>query len=148
MDIKSKHVLHIEFNNQTCIFLARVIEHLSICQRSIPSLRRIGGPFSELTVPWFSFETPLCISYPHVSYRHNLYHLTHVVYQTCSADETFSKCPMVFHLKPISKGRPSHEVCLLQAITMVFLQCVPLAQSSNIQTVNHHLILQSKLIVP
>ena len=55
---------------------------------------------------------------PHMSYRHNLYHLTHVVYQTCSADGTFPKCPMEFHPKPISKiWEPSHEVWLLRAIT-------------------------------
>ena len=33
---KSEHVLHIKFNNQTCIFIARVTEHLSICRRSMP----------------------------------------------------------------------------------------------------------------
>ena len=66
-------------------------------------------------------------------------------YQTCSAYETFSKCPMAIHLKPISEirenlpmkfgfCRPSH---------MVFLQCVTLTHSSNIQIVNHYLIIQS-----
>ena len=56
---------------------------------------------------------------PHMSYRHNLYHLTHVAYQTCNADGTFPKCPMEFHPKPISKIRENlpHEVWLLQAIT-------------------------------
>ena len=91
------------FNNLTCIFLARVTEHLSICRRSIPSLRRNGDPFSELTVPWLAIPTPFYISYPHMSYRHNLYHLTHAAYQTCSADGAFPKCPMEFHPKPISK---------------------------------------------
>ena len=43
MEIKSKHALHIEFNNLTCIFLARVTEHLAICRCSIPSLRRNRG---------------------------------------------------------------------------------------------------------
>ena len=111
----------------------------------MPLLWRNGGSFSELTVPRFSIPTPFCISYPHMSYRLNPYHHTHVIYQTCSADETFPKCPMAFHPKPISKigenlpmkfgfCRPSH---------MVFLQCVPLTHSSNSQTVNHYLILQS-----
>ena len=103
MDIKSKNDLHREFNNQTCIFLARVIEHLSICRHSIPSLRRNGTPFFELIVPQLALPTPLYISYPHMYYQHNLYHLTRVAYQTCSADETFPKCPMEFHSKPISK---------------------------------------------
>ena len=121
------------FNNLTCVFLARVTEHLSICRRSFPSLRRNGAPFSELTVPRLAISTPFYISYPHMSYRHNLYHLTHVSFQTCSADETFLECPMEFHPKPISKirenlpmkfgfCRPSH---------MVFLQCVPLTHSSK-----------------
>ena len=121
------------FNNLTCILLERVTEHISICRRSIPSLRRNGAPFSELTVPRLAIPTPSYISYSHMYYRHNPYHLTHVAYQTCSADETFPKCPMEFHLKPISKirenlpmkfgsCRPSH---------MIFLQCVPLAHSSK-----------------
>ena len=132
MEIKSKHALHIEFYNLTCIFLARVREHLSIFQGSIPLLRRNGGaPFFELTVPQFSIPIPLYILYPHMSYRHNLYHLTHVSYWTCSVDETFPKCPMEFHPKPISKirenlpmkfgfCRPSHMV-----FPAVCTPCVP-----------------------
>ena len=134
------------FNNLTCILLARVTEQLSICWRSMPWLRRNGAPFSKLTVPRLATPTPFYLSYPHMSYRHDLYHLTHVAYQTCSAYETFPKCPMEFHPKPISKirenlpmkfgsCRPSH---------MILLQCVPLAHSSNSQTVGHYLIIQSK----
>ena len=78
MDIKSKHVLHMEFN-KTCIFLARVIEHLSICHRSMPLLRRNGGSFPELTVSQLAVPTPFYISHSHMSYRHNPYHLTHVI---------------------------------------------------------------------
>ena len=106
----------------------------------LPSLSRqsLGLPSQIL----FTFHIP------HMSYRHNLYHLTHVAYQTCSADETFPKCPMEFHLKPISNigenlpmkfgsCRHSH---------MIFLQCVPLAHSSSIQIVkyNPYLLIQSK----
>ena len=138
------------FNNLTCILLARVTEHLSICRRSIPSLRGNGAPFSELTVPRLAIPTPSYISYSHMSHRHNLYHLTHVVTKHAVQMRHFSKCLMGFHPKPISKirenlpmkfgsCRPSH---------MIFLQCVPLTHSSNSQTVNYYLILQSKLIDP
>ena len=139
MEIKSKHVLHIDFNNLTCIFLARVTEHLSIFWCSIPSLRRNGGSLLWVDNPSI-FHPQLLFTFhiPHMSYRHNIYHLTHVAYQTCSANRTFPKCPMEFHPKPISKigenlpmkfgsYRPSH---------MVFLQCVSLENSSNIKTVN------------
>jgi len=44
----------------------------------MPLLRRNGGSFPELTVPQFSIPTPFHISCSHMSYRHNLYHLTHV----------------------------------------------------------------------
>ena len=78
-------------------------------------------------------------------HRHNPYHLTHVITKHAVQMRHFPKCPMAFHPKPISKirenipmkfgfYRPSH---------MVFLQCVPLTHSSNSQTVNHYLILQS-----
>ena len=147
MEIKEKHVLHIEFNNLTCIFLARVTGHLSISRCSIPSLRRNGGSLLWVDSP-SGFHPQLLFTFhiPHMSYQHNLYHLTHVAYQTCSVDGTFPKCPMEFHSKPISKigenlpmkfgsCRPSH---------MVFLQCVPLAHSSSSQTVNHCLTIQSK----
>ena len=107
------------FNNLTCILLARVTKHLSICRRSMPSLRRNGAPFSELTVPRLAIPIPFYISYPHMSYQHNLYHLTHVAYQTCSADETFQKISNGVspetHFQ--DKGKPSHEVWLLQAST-------------------------------
>ena len=103
-------------------------------------------PFSELTVPRLAISTPFYISYPHMSYRHNLYHLTHVAYQTCSADETFPKCPMEFHLKPISKIGENLPIKFgsFRTSHVVFLQCVPLAHSSSSQTVNHYLIIQSK----
>ena len=39
------------FNNLTCIFLARVIEHLSIRRSSIPSLRRNGGSLLWVNSP-------------------------------------------------------------------------------------------------
>ena len=77
------------------------------------------APFSELTVLRFAIPTHLYFSYPHMSYRHNPYHLTHVAYQTCSADETFPKISNGVspetHFQ--DKGKPSHEVWLLQAIT-------------------------------
>ena len=130
----------------TCILLARVTEHLSICQRSIPWLRRNGDPFSELKVPRLAIPTPFHSSYPHMSYRHNLHYITHVAYQTCSVDETFPKCPMEFHPKPISKIRENLPMNFVSYMPshMIFLQCVPLAHSSNSQTVNHYLIIQSK----
>ena len=134
------------FNNLTCILLTRVTEHLSICRRSIPLLRRNGAPFSELIVPQLAIPTPFYISYPHMYYQHNLYHLTHVAYQACSADETFTKCPMEFHPKPISKIRENLPMYFGSYRTshLILLQCVPLAHSSNSQIVHHYLIIQSK----
>ena len=105
----------------------------------------MGDPFSKLTVPQFSTPIPFYISHSHMSYRHNPYHLTHVTYQTCSADETFPKCPIEFHPKPISKIRENLPMKFgsCRSSHMIFLQCVPLTHSSNSQTVSHYLILQS-----
>ena len=136
------------FNNLTCIFLARVAEHLSICRRSIPLLRRNWAFFSELRVPRLAIPTPSYISYPHMSYRHNLYHLTHVTTKHAvhmrhfqNVQWRFSQNPFPRENLPMKFGscRPSH---------MIFLQRAPLTHSSNSQTVNHYLIIQSQLIVP
>ena len=86
-------------------------------KKVIPLALSVWFPITRLSSkpsphPYFLFTFHI-----HTSHRHNLYHLTHVVYQTCSADETFLKCPMVFHSKPIFKGKPPHEVWLLQVIT-------------------------------
>ena len=147
MEIKSKHVLHIKFNNQTCIFLARVTEHLSICRCSMHLLRRNGGSFPELTVPQLAIPTPFAF--------HNHTCLTDIIYTISlmllskhavqmrhfhNVQWRFTRNPFPRENLPMKFGfcRPSH---------MVFLQCVSLTHSSNSQTVNHYLIIQSKLIV-
>ena len=128
------------FNNLTCIFLARVTKHLSICWCSIPSLRRNGGSLLWVDSPsvWHP-QLLFTFHIPHMSYRHNLYHVTHVAYQTCSADGTFPKCPMEFHPKPISKiGETSpwilapagHENGLPAMCTLGTILCKPIVISS------------------
>ena len=139
------------FNNLTCIFLAKVTEtlihlprHYSFVKEEwgLPSLswHSLGFPSQLL----FTFHIHTCLT--NIIYTISLVFLTKHVVQM----RHFSKCPMEFQPKPISKirenlpmnfgsCRPSH---------MIFLQCVPLAHSSNSQTINHYLIIQSKLIVP
>ena len=82
----------------------------------MPLLRRNGGSFSELTVPRFAIPTPFHISYSHMSYRHNLYHLTHVTTEHAVQMRHFK---MSNGVSPEThfQGKPSPEVWLLQVIT-------------------------------
>ena len=132
-----------EFNNLTCIFLARVTEHLSICRRSMPLLRRNGGSFFDLTVPRFSIPTPFHISYPHMSYRHNLYHLTHVTTKHAVQMRHFQNVQWHFTRNPFPRENLPMKFGSCRPSHMIFLQRAPLAHSSNSQIVNHYLIIQS-----
>ena len=131
------------FNNLTGIFLARITEHLSICRRSIPSLRRNGGSFSELTVPRFAIPTPFHISCVHMSYRHNLYHLTHVATKHVVQMRHFQNVQWRFTRNPFPRENLPMKFGSCRSSHMIFLQCVSLTHSSNSQTVNHYLIIQS-----
>ena len=129
MEIKSKHVLHMEFNNLTCVFLARVTEHLSICRRSIPSLKRNGAPLFELTVPRFAIPTPFYISWSHMSYRHILYHLTHVATKHVVQMRHFQNVQWRFTRNPFPRENLPMKFGSCRPSHMIFLQRVPNASS-------------------
>ena len=131
--------------NKTFIFLARVTEHLSICHRSMPLLRRNGGSFPELPVPQLAIPTPFYSSHSHMSYRHNPYHLTHVITKHAVQMRHFQNVQWRFTQNPFPRENLPMKFGFCNPSHMVFLQCVPLTHSSNIQTVNHYLILQSQI---
>ena len=107
-----------------------------------------GAPFSELTVPWFSIPNPFHISCSHMSYRHNLYHLTHVTTKHAVQMRHFQNVQWRFTRNPFPRENLPMKFVFCRPSHMIFLQCVSLTHSSNSQTVNHYLIVQSKLIVP
>ena len=65
MEIKSKHALHIEFNNLACIFLARVTEHLSTCRCNISLLTRNGSSLLRVDSPSVFHPNSFLHSIPH-----------------------------------------------------------------------------------
>ena len=126
------------FNNLACIFLARVIEHLSIYRGSIPSWRRSGGSLLLVNSPsvchpnsFLHSISHMCLTdiistIPLILFTNYVVQMGH--YQ--NAQWSFTRNPFPRHrILPMNFGscRPSH---------MVFLQCVSLAHSSSSQTVN------------
>ena len=148
MEIKSKHVLHMEFQQLNRHIHSKGHITLIICCRSMPLLRRNGGSFPELTVPQLAILTPFQISYSHMSYRHNLYHLTHVTTKHAVQMRHFHNVQWRFTRNPFPRENLPMKFGFCRPSHMIFLQCVSLTHSSNSQTINHYLIIQSKLIVP
>ena len=128
------------------LFLAKVTEHLSICRGSIPSLRRNGGSLLWVESPSVFHPNSFLHSILHTCLTNIIYTISlmlltkHVVHMGHfqNVQWSFTRTPFPrYENLPMKFGscRPSH---------MVFLQCVPLAHSSSIQTTNHHLLIQSK----
>ena len=113
------------------------------CRHSMPLLRRNGGSFLELTVPQFSIPTPFYISYSHMSYRHNLYHLTHVTTEHAVQMRHFQNVQWHFTRNPFPRENLPMKFGSCRSSHMIFLRRVSLTHSSNSQTVNHYLIIQS-----
>ena len=111
-------------------------------------LRRNGGSFPKLTIPQLAIPTPFYISHPHMSYRHDLYHLTHVTTKHAVQMRHFQNVQWRFTQNPFPRENLPMKFGSCRPSHMIFLQCVSLTHSSNSQTVNHYLIIQSKLIVP
>ena len=101
------------------------------------------GSFSELTIPQLALSTPFYISHSHMSYRHNPYHLTHVITKYAVQMRHFQNVQWRFTWNPFPRENLPMKFGSCRSSHMIFLQCVSLTHSSNIQTVNHYLIIQS-----